>query len=576
MSRRRPESPEREPGSDAGKRAPDSDRWSERHPTEPDRDRRECAGHATASASAARECDESAEWSRNDGGDRHERRGLEERARDRREQRPGTVAWECGECEEQQPGDRGPDALGSHDGSVATPRPRGKTRRGRQPRRSGPKKGGMNKIAAPRGTADLFPPESARWQSLEAGIHEIARRFGYGEIRTPTFESTDLFVRGVGETTDIVEKEMYTFQDKGDRSLTLRPEWTAPVVRAVLEHNLLAQGPQRLYYIGPIFRYERPQAGRFREAHQFGVECFGYAGPEADVETIALAHEVLRAHGLAVTAAINSIGDAACRPRYREALFAHFAPHRERLSEDSQRRIDRNPLRILDSKAPEDRALVESAPTMLDVLCEPCAEHFRRVRELLDAIGVPYRIDPRIVRGLDYYTRTVFEFISEDLGAQSTVCAGGRYDGLVEHLGGPPTPGVGFGMGIERFMMILAKRSPAGAPERRGIAVVALGESARTRVVPLVAALRRQDGDLPITIDYGDGKIAAHFKKADRANARAAIIVGDDEVAARSVVVRDLATRVQESLTATASDDETAQSVLRWYGALPRATEAAA
>jgi histidyl-tRNA synthetase len=434
----------------------------------------------------------------------------------------------------------------------------------------------MNKIAAPRGTADLFPPESARWQSLEASIHEIARRFGYGEIRTPTFESTDLFVRGVGETTDIVEKEMYTFQDKGDRSLTLRPEWTAPVVRALLEHNLLAQGPQRLYYIGPIFRYERPQAGRFREAHQFGVECFGYAGPEADVETIALASEVLRAHGLTVTAAINSIGDAACRPRYREALFAHFAPHREQLSEDSQRRIDRNPLRILDSKAPEDRALVESAPTMLDVLCEPCAEHFRRVRELLDAIGVPYRVDPRIVRGLDYYTRTVFEFISDDLGAQSTVCAGGRYDGLVEHLGGPPTPGVGFGMGIERFMMILAKRAPAGAPERRGIAVVALGEAARTRVVPLVAALRRHDGDLPVTIDYGDGKVAAHFKKADRANARAAIIVGDDELANRNVVVRDLATRVQESLAAAASDEETAQSVLRWYGALPRATEAAA
>ena len=346
-------------------------------------------------------------------------------------------------------------------------------------------------------------------------------------------------------------------------------------MRAVLEHNLLAQGPQRLYYIGPIFRYERPQAGRYREAHQFGIECFGFAGPEADVETIALAHEVLRAHGLGVTVAINSIGDATCRPRYREALFAHFAPHRDALSPDSQRRLDRNPLRILDSKAPQDRALVASAPTMLDVLCEPCAAHFARVREMLDEIGVAYRVDPSIVRGLDYYTRTVFEFISDDLGAQSTVCAGGRYDGLVAELGGPPTPGVGFAMGLERFLMILAKRGTGASPERRGIAVVALGEAARRRVVPLVAALRRAHGDLPVTIDYGDGKIAAQFKKADRANARAALIVGDDEVRGGTVVVRDLATRVQESLAAT-SDDATADAVLQWYGALPVAAEAAA
>ncbi|MBD5635321.1 MAG: histidine--tRNA ligase, partial [Candidatus Eremiobacteraeota bacterium] len=370
----------------------------------------------------------------------------------------------------------------------------------------------MNKIAAPRGTADLFPPESARWQALEADIHRIARRFGYGEIRTPTFESTDLFVRGVGETTDIVEKEMYTFADKGGRSLTLRPEWTAPVVRAVLEHNLLALGPQRLYYLGPMYRYERPQAGRYREAHQFGVECFGYAGPEADVETIALAYEVLREQGLSVVVSLNTIGDDVCRPRYREALFAHFAPHRETLSADSQRRLERNPLRILDSKALEDRALVESAPTMLDVLCEPCAEHFARVRAMLDDCGIVYRVDPRIVRGLDYYTRTVFEFISDDLGAQSTVCAGGRYDGLVEQLGGPPTPGVGFAMGLERLLLILAKRAPAASRPRAGVAVVALGDAARERVVPLVAALRRASGDVPVTIDYGDAKIAAQFK----------------------------------------------------------------
>jgi histidyl-tRNA synthetase len=434
----------------------------------------------------------------------------------------------------------------------------------------------MNKIAAPRGTADLYPPESARRQALESRIHAIAHRYGYGEIRTPLFESTELFVRGVGETTDIVEKEMYTFADKGDRSLTLRPEWTAPVVRAVLEHNLLAQGPQRLYYIGPIFRYERPQAGRYRQAHQFGVECFGFAGPEADVETIALADEVVRAHGLSVTVSINSIGDDVCRPRYREALFAHFAPHRDALSADSQRRLDRNPLRILDSKAPEDRALIETAPTMLDVLCEPCATHFARVRAMLDAVGVRYVVDPRIVRGLDYYTRTVFEFVSDDLGAQSTVCAGGRYDGLVASLGGPPTPGVGFALGLERFSMLLAKREAGSEPARAGIAVMALGEAARLRVVPLVAALRHESDELAVTIDYGDAKIGAQFKKADRVWARAAVIVGDDEVASGTLVVRDLATRVQDTLTAGADEAATAAHVLRWYRALPPAPREAA
>jgi histidyl-tRNA synthetase len=434
----------------------------------------------------------------------------------------------------------------------------------------------MEKIAAPRGTADIYPPESARWQALESQARAVARRFGYGDIRTPIFESTDLFVRGVGDTTDIVEKEMYSFTDKGGRSLTLRPEWTAPVVRAVLEHNLLSQGAQRLYYCGPIFRYERPQAGRFRQAHQFGVECFGFAGPEADVEVIGLAHEILRANGLGVTVALNSIGDDVCRPRYREALYAHFAPNAEHLSEDSQRRLERNPLRILDSKAPEDRPYVATAPAMLDVLCDECREHFAAVRALLDQIGVPYAVDPRIVRGLDYYTRTVFEFVSSELGAQSTICAGGRYDGLVGSLGGPPTPAVGFALGLERLLMLLAKGDVPGAAQRSGIAVVALGESARARIVPLVAALRRKSDELAVTIDYGDGKVAAHFKKADRHNARAAVIVGDDELASGRVTVRDLATRVQDGLGADVDAATTAASVLRWYRSLPVLPSAAA
>ena len=434
----------------------------------------------------------------------------------------------------------------------------------------------MQKLAAPRGTADLYPPESARWLAFEARARAVARRFGYGEIRTPMFESTELFVRGVGETTDIVEKEMYTFTDKGDRSLTLRPEFTAPVVRAVLEHNLLALGPQRFSYVGPIFRYERPQAGRFRQAHQFGVECFGYAGPEADAEVIGLACEVLREHGLDIPVTINSIGDATCRPRYREALYAHFAPHRDALSEDSQRRLERNPLRILDSKSEADRALVASAPTVLDTLCDACTAHFARVRELLDATSISYVVDPRVVRGLDYYSRTVFEFISSDLGAQSTVCAGGRYDGLVETLGGPPTPAVGFAMGIERFTMILAKRAGDRAEPRTGIAIVALGDDARSAVVPLLSALRRTSEAIPVTIDYGDAKLATHFKRADRVNARAALVIGEAELASRAIVVRDLATRVQETRPFQGDARATAADVLSWYAALPHVAPEAA
>jgi histidyl-tRNA synthetase len=431
------------------------------------------------------------------------------------------------------------------------------------------KKDAMTKIAAPRGTADLYPPESARWQALDSRIHQIARRFGYGEIRTPMFEATELFVRGVGETTDIVEKEMYTFLDKGGRSLTLRPEWTAPVVRAMLEHNLFALGPQRLYYIGPFFRYERPQAGRYRQANQFGVECFGFAEAEADVEVIQIAHELLAAYRLpGVMLHLNSIGDACCRPRYRQALLDYFRPLAAGLSPDSQRRLERNPLRILDSKSSEDQALVAGAPTFLEMLCEACSAHFARVRALLDAVGIPYRVQPRLVRGFDYYTRTVFEFISDALGAQSTVCGGGRYDDLVRSLGGPATPAVGFGLGIERFLMVLEKSGVEAAPQPDGIALIALGAQARDRIVPLVAALRRASGGVPILADYHEGKIGAHFKRAERARARAALILGDDELAQNQIVVRDLVARTQERLPL---DERLAESVLRWYAQLPAA-----
>ena len=405
-----------------------------------------------------------------------------------------------------------------------------------------------SKIAAPRGTQDVIPPESARWQALEARIRALATRYGYGEIRTPTFESTDLFVRGVGETTDIVEKEMYTFTDKGGRSITLRPEWTAPVVRAALEHNLFEAGSQRLFYIGPIYRYERPQKGRLRQAHQFGVELVGFKGPEADVEVLALAWSLVRSYGIAdATLNINSIGDATCRPRYREALLAHFRPHVATLSEDSQARLERNPLRVLDSKAEADRALIESAPTFESILCDDCRAHFDAVKGYLDALGIPYVVNSRIVRGLDYYTRTVFEITSSVLGAQSTVCGGGRYDGLVKSLGGPDVPAVGFGLGLERFLMMLDALEGEKTPPRTGVQAIALGAEARAVLVPVIEALRHAI-DAPVFAEYDDRKLVKQLNVADRNNARFALILGGDELAAGEIVVRDLEARTDRKV----------------------------
>ncbi|HEV7179456.1 MAG TPA: histidine--tRNA ligase [Candidatus Baltobacteraceae bacterium] len=405
-----------------------------------------------------------------------------------------------------------------------------------------------SKLTAPRGTQDFIPPHTAQWHALEERIHSLAARFGYSEIRTPAFESTELFVRGVGETTDIVEKEMYTFVDKGGRSITLRPEWTAPVVRAALEHNLFSSGPQRLYYIGPIFRYERPQKGRYRQSHQFGVECTGYKGPEADVEVIALAWELVRSYGMDdAVLNINSIGDETCRPRYREALLAHFRPHVNELSDDSQRRLERNPLRLLDSKDPKDKPFVETAPTFESILCDACREHFDAVKAYLDAASIPYVVNSRIVRGLDYYTRTVFEITSSALGSQSTVCGGGRYDGLIASLGGPEIPAVGFGLGLERFLMMLEAMQPPAAPPRSGVQAIALGAQARSMLVPLAMQWRRTLG-VPVFMDFDDRKIAAHFKAGDRNNARYAVILGSDELASGELIVRDLETRTESRL----------------------------
>ncbi|TAM91309.1 histidine--tRNA ligase [bacterium] len=406
----------------------------------------------------------------------------------------------------------------------------------------------MDKITAPRGTQDVIPPESRRWHELESAIHDLAGRFAYSEIRTPTFEATELYVRGVGETTDIVEKEMYTFLDRKGRSLTLRPEWTAGVVRAVLEHNLLAQGPLKLYYIGSIFRYERPQKGRYRQAHQFGVECLGYADAAADAECIQLPIELLTRFGIGgLRVELNSIGCAACRPAYRDALLDYFRPIAGQLSGDSQRRLERNPMRILDSKDLKDKPHLAAAPTYLEHLCDDCAEHFATLRGHLDAIGIRYAVNPRLVRGLDYYTRTVFEVHSDALGAQSTILGGGRYDGLVEQLGGPPTPAVGFAMGLERFLMVQEQLGTVTAPARRGIQLVALGQAARDRLVPVLAGLRRAyDG--PAEMDYGDRKLGAQLKLADRNGARLAAICGDAELERGILILRDLETKQQREV----------------------------
>jgi histidyl-tRNA synthetase len=420
----------------------------------------------------------------------------------------------------------------------------------------------VNRLAAPRGTHDVLPPRSADWNRLEARAREIAERFGYGEIRTPTFEATELFVRGVGETTDIVEKEMYTFTTKGDESLTLRPEWTAPVVRAALQHSLLGAGPQRFYYIGSIYRYERPQAGRYREAHQFGLECFGFAGPEADVEVIGVAVALINRYALTgVTVRLNSVGDEVCRPRYREALLAHFRPHEAELSDDSRRRLERNPLRILDSKSPADAPFIAHAPTLQDVLCEDCRAHFAAVCSYLDALGIAYEVDPRLVRGLDYYTRTVFEITSTALGAQSTVCGGGRYDGLVASLGGPPTPAVGFGLGLERFLLMVDAAGERAPADRAGIQAVALGTNAQARLLPLAAALRL-DAGATVFFDYRPRKLMDHFKTADRNRARWALILGDDELAKNQIVLRDLEKRAERRFSLDDAVDEVARAIV--------------
>ena len=393
----------------------------------------------------------------------------------------------------------------------------------------------------PRGTNDFLPEDTAKWQYIEKLLREICRQFGYAELRTPIFEETALFLRGVGDTTDIVQKEMYTFEDTGGRSLTLRPENTASAVRAYVENKLFAgQQPVRLFYMGPMFRYERPQAGRFRQFHQFGVECFGPASPAADAEVIALAWEFYRRLGLKnLELNLNSVGCPNCRPAYRQALQDFLRPHLLELCPTCQERFEKNPLRILDCKNPQCQQFLQGAPTTLDALCDECHEHFEAVQSYLHAAAIPYRLNTKLVRGLDYYTNTAFEILLSDIGAQSAVCGGGRYNGLVEELGGKATPGVGLALGMERVFSALTAQKLA-LPEQPGldVFVAVLDKQAQTMAFQLACNLR-QSG-LAAGYDTMERGLKAQFKYADSQRAAYTLLVGGEELTRDSVVLRDM------------------------------------
>lgn len=403
----------------------------------------------------------------------------------------------------------------------------------------------------PRGTVDIMPKESAVWRYLERKIHDLCERYRYEEIRTPIFEQTDLFRRGVGETTDIVEKEMYSFESLGGDPLTLRPEGTAPVVRAYVEHKLYGDPnqPVKLYYMGPMFRYERPQAGRQRQFHQFGVEAIGSHDPAVDAEIIALASQLFNELGLSgVTLELNSVGCAICRPIHREKLIAYLTPYKEELCKDCQSRLERNPMRILDCKEDRCKAITAGAPSILNHLCNDCHDHFQRVQGYLDDLNVSYTINPRLVRGLDYYTRTAFEFMEGSIGAKSTICGGGRYNRLVAEIGGPDQPGIGFGMGIERLLLALSSQQ-IDIPITQGldVYVVAMGDEAMRKRVNIVQRLRNEG--VRVDCDYMDRKVKAQIKAADRLGATYVVIIGDEEIAKGTYQVKHLATGDQEELS---------------------------
>ena len=398
------------------------------------------------------------------------------------------------------------------------------------------------KLQKPKGTQDILPQESAKWQYVEDFARKTFKKYNYGEIRTPIFEHYEVISRSVGDTTDIVTKEMYDFYDKGDRHITLRPEGTAPVVRSYVENKLFApevQKPVKVYYMGSMFRYERPQAGRLREFHQIGAECFGSSNPATDVEMIAMAAQFFKDIGITnVILELNSLGNPESRAAYRQALIDYLTPLKASLSADSQRRLEENPLRVLDSKEPEDKAAVQGAPSILDYLDEESSTYFAAVRSMLETLQIPYVINTNMVRGLDYYNHTIFEFTTEVAGSQLTICAGGRYDGLVAYFGGPETPGVGFGMGLERLLLVLDKQGVELPIETAlDVYVAVLGAGANGRALELVQALRAQG--FAAERDYLDRKLKAQFKSADIFKAKTLITLGESEVESGQVTVKN-------------------------------------
>ncbi|MBR2519932.1 MAG: histidine--tRNA ligase [Selenomonadaceae bacterium] len=402
---------------------------------------------------------------------------------------------------------------------------------------------------APRGTKDILPEQIAGWQFLEKKIRELCALYGYEEIRTPTFEHTELFQRGIGEGTDVVDKEMYTFTDRGDRSITLRPENTASVVRAYLQNKLYANaGLVKLFYIGSMFRYDRPQAGRLREFHQFGVEALGEKNPAVDAEIILLAWDFLQSLGLTdLKLKINTVGCPACRPIFRRKLTEFFTSEADELCGDCRRRLEKNPLRILDCKIDGLKEFMEDAPKIETCLCDECREHFAGVKNLLTAAGVEFTVDNRLVRGLDYYTKTAFEIQYAPLGAQSAVAGGGRYDGLIREIGGDLTPAVGFAAGLERILLALELQGLLPASTKKITAfVVSSGEAAQVYAFKLLTDLRRKN--ISAAMDFGKKSLKAQMKQAAKSGAKFALIVGDDEVANSTVTVKNLETSAQETI----------------------------
>lgn len=418
-------------------------------------------------------------------------------------------------------------------------------------------------LKAPRGTQDVLPGESARWERVEAVAREVMATFGYREIRTPIFEHTELFTRGVGEHTDVVEKEMYTFEDRSGRSITLRPEGTAPVARAYVEHGLhLWPSPVKVFYIGPMFRYERPQAGRLRQHQQIGAEALGSDDPALDAEAILMPMEIFRRLGLSrFVVKLNSIGCPRCRPGYREALLAYLRPRETKLCGNCRRRLERSPLRVLDCKVPACREVTDGAPASVDFLCESCRNHFTTLLGHLDALGARYDRDPRLVRGFDYYTRTVFEVQAEDLGAQNAVAGGGRYDGLVEAIGGPATPGVGFASGVERALLALESASPRAFPGWLDV-YVASGDGAGPDRRGLALLYRLRRAGFRADTGYGQRSLKSQLKAADRAGARVAVILSPDG-APVAATVRDLRSGQQREAPTLEAAEQAVASLLR-------------